>query len=250
MLGTSPHFGAPLLIKHTFLQFELYPPSRPRSASAPPRLQRAVRTAALRNRKKRRAPCDVDDDDALLREARQHVLRETWQRLGAGVVEKTMGDAAKEVDAKRMKLRAALTSNAFGELLETMKDAELQLYVLAAMGVVRGGGSDGVHIEIYCSDEQLREEEFVATFVANARTVQIMHTNFIFLILPGLEAPLAVRYDKRMKISSLKRKARQFLDLPPSQPVRIEYLSGVELVANTVKDAGLAAGDSVCVRWH
>ncbi len=246
MVLTSLDFGAPLLVQRTFLQFQVHTPSRPRSASAPPRLQ-AGRTAA-RNSKKRRAPRD-EDDDALLREARQHVLRETWQRLGARIVEKTMGDAAKEVDAKRMKLRAALTSNAFGELLETMKDAELQLYVLAAMGVVRGGGSDGAHIEIYCSDEQLREED-MATFVENARNIQILYASSIFLRVPEIEAVLAVLFDRRTKISSLKRKVRALADLPPSQPVRIEYMSGVELVANTMQDAGLAAGDSVCVRWH
>ena len=149
-----------------------------------------------------------------------------------------------------MKLRAALTSNGFGELLETMKDAELQLYVLATMGIVRGGGSDGAHIEIYCSDEQLREEEVVATFVENARYIQILYANSIFLRVPEIEAVLVVIYDQRTKISSLKRKIRALADLPPSQPVRIEYMSGVELVAKTLGDAGLVAGDSVRARWE
>ena len=70
------------------------------------------------------------------------------------------------------------------------------------------------------------------------------------MLLPELETVLAVSYDRSTKISSLKRKARQIVDLPSSKPLRMEYMSGTELVANTVKDAGLVAGDTVRVRWQ
>ncbi len=246
VLLTSPDFGSPLLVKCTFLQFEVFPPMRPRSASAPPRLQRAVDTL-VRNRK-RKPPRRYDDDDAVLREARRHVLGETWQRLGAGIAEKTMGAASQELDNRRMKFRAALTSAGVAELMHTMTNAELQLLVLEHLGVVRNS-VDGTRVEIYCSDQQLQEES-MADFVDNARTIQIMYANSIFVLLPELETVLAVSYDRRTKISSLKKKARQIVDLPSSKPLRMEYMSGTELVANTVKDAGLVAGDTVRVRWQ
>ena len=90
----------------------------------------------------------------------------------------------------------------------------------------------------------------MATFVENARYIQILYANSIFLRVPEIEAVLVIIYDQRTKISSLKRKIRALADLPPSQPVRIEYMSGVELVAKTLGDAGLVAGDSVRARWE
>ena len=73
-LRVTEDFGKPLLVKHTFLHFELYRSETPRALSAPPKVFFSKAGPAEKIEKKRRARYEEEDIDEVLRLGREQAL--------------------------------------------------------------------------------------------------------------------------------------------------------------------------------
>ena len=75
LLRVTEDFGRPLLVKHTFLHFELYRSETPRALSAPPKVFFSKQAEKIEKKGRARYEEDVDE---VLRLGREQVLAESW----------------------------------------------------------------------------------------------------------------------------------------------------------------------------
>ena len=184
-------YGAPLLVKNTFLHFELV--VRPcRAESAPP-----LRTPAL----ERRAP-PRDDDEEALAAGRRQTLCETW-RLWAHALLSASATKRREALGRQIpRRRVTLTRAGFAQATAAVGyDAE-EIFLLAREGLLKIDENDSV--EIWC-DEGCHETPRMKTLLAQAELVRDISVRSFFV--EGVEPEIygVAPYEGKQTVGDLKR---------------------------------------------
>ena len=239
----SQVFGASLLERRTFLEFDLRTPAKTRARSAPPDLHRSTGKTARPKREPRRQEKELDDE-AALREGRRQTLCEIWWTLAARCNEAAANEARHRLDAQTLKSRDTLTRSCFAKLVEVMGYEEADVRLLSAAGLIRAGAAED-RVEIWCTNAQLRRPN-MKSFLEEAAILRGLWEVSLILVVPSLNAKLLTCYARTTTIASLRKRVRTFCGLPHSHRVVVESMSGQQLSGRTLVEAGLRAGD--CLR--
>ncbi len=244
----SEAFGAPLIVKSTFLQFDLYShDSRVRLSSAPAVLCRcrlqtkeAAETAETATTERPRG----EDDEEVLREGRSQTLCETWRLW----VERLLVTAAEEcrryVVERTMRLRVTLTRAGFAQTATTLQHSPTEMFVLSRLRVIR------VHeerdaVEIWCDDNHM-ETPKMKEFLAEAAIVCELSQHYFFA--QAGDIGFVVHYKKKQTVAALRKNLCAICGMAPSR-MQLCVLGSDEVLSD---DRATLASTSVrpgrCVR--
>ena len=241
----SESFGAPLIVKGTFLQFQLCPVDRLRSQSAPASLDReGARCASKRTGAKKRDPrgSQEEDDEEALREGRALALQETWPLWSKRLLARAADKERRYVREHTMKLRVTLSVGGFVHVAKILGYSEGDIHILTHFAMIRVNERRNA-VQIWCDDARLELPQMRALQV-EAEMVRGLSRDFFFLHAGDCAA--AVHYQPSMKVSVLKKRAHEMCGAPPSQQKLYLVESGEELKKGTLASANIRPGS--CVR--
>ena len=241
LLRVTEDFGQPLLVKHTFLHFELYRSETPRALSAPPKVFFSKQAEKIE--KKRRARYEEEDIDEVLRLGREQALAESWQLLVTKTLRRETQIKLSLATAGMLKLRVKLSLGGFRFLMSSAGFSERDVFPMFSAGMLREEPDN--RISVWSTDRQ--KTQTMKGFFAEAERMKLFCDNSIFLKLSA-EVHLIIFYKKRMKISELKLKAKDLYGSAPLHKIGIAHLTDDKPVTGkTLEEAGIRAGDSLKV---
>ena len=131
-------FGARLLVKGTFLEFDLRVYAAARAKSTPPVL---VRVGAARSGKPKKKPKKkrYDEEEEALCEGRRQVLHETWQQLAVGIGHKMRTEAKRAAEARKTKRRVTLSRAGLSQVARVLGHTDADVFLLFVRGFSYAG---------------------------------------------------------------------------------------------------------------
>jgi len=224
---------AQLVIKNTFLHFELKAKYKPRSQSTPPRLfsQEAPKKKQIKE----------DDDELALKEGRSLVLAELWLHCASKIFEKTFDKISEELEVRRMKYRLSIKSDCFFQLIKMINFTDHDVIVLRMMGILRETENG---IAIWCTDDQIKNK-CMTTLIKEGKQLLYLSKDYVFLMIDTKEASLIIKFDGSLTLLSVREKVRAFWKLPFMHRVKLQRLNGDELVGRTLKKCKIKPGDVI-----
>ena len=241
-------FGAPLVVKGTFLHFQFQQPAgRLRSASAPPILHAppCIWEEPYEDADETAPPWKAEDDEAALREGRRQTLCETWQLWTMSLLATETTRRREDVSKRTLRHRVTLTCGGFAQTASALEYGPEDMFALSSLGLFRVDEGTGA-VEIWCDDVRLELPQ-MKELLAEAEVVRELSQDFFFAHASDLLC--IVRYDKKQKVGDLKKKLRALSGTAPHQQTHLGVLGDEEpLSDNGARLGATSLRPGSCVR--
>jgi len=235
-------YGVPLSHAHTFLHFDLRPQQPKRAHSAPACCEGDATPTANRRKKKKKKRNDRYDstDDAALREGRAQTINELWRHMSDTLVEKVRKAIADDLDMRRPRRRTVLSENVLSLVAQTLGRTGTDLVTMFVHRLLRTVDS-GRAAEFWCSDRQLMNVGLQA-FLREAEQTRLLCASAVIIQVPSRRSVFPIYYSESMRVDTLRALVRRLSRLGEGR-LRVQRASGSDVVENTLKEAGVKAGD-------
>ena len=169
-------------------------------------------------------------------------LKELWFEMSCNVLQNKRRQLIKDYEGRKMKFKFTMKEDAFVQLVKVMDFNQMDIIVMRTMKILRDLSDD---VNIYLSDEHLKNES-MKKLLREAKMIQGLCKHSFFITMGATNAGLVVRFDPKMTTTQIKVQAKNFWDIPESQNISLERLSGDAIRGITLRKCNIKPGD--CIR--